>query len=346
MGDLRKWIQRECIKHLGCTPSEIRIIRPDGSTRRFLRIFTSRGSLICILNPRGTPKGNSENESYVKIAEHLFSRSLPVPRVYSYVRRRGWILIEDLGQVSLQRLVASAQHFQDVLQLYRPVMEVLIEYQIRGAQGFDRRWGQDGGVYDRGLMLQRESGYFLEAFLKAGMGWRGPSRDLLMEFEDLAERASMTPSCFLMHRDFQSRNILMVPGRGPFIIDFQGSRLGPLQYDVAALTLDPYVPLGHDQRERLLKLYVELLEKRHGIPPAEFLCHYPFVALHRLLQILGAFAFLSVVKRKSFFFQWIPTALALLRHHISTHPQLSCPRLIEVVSWSMERLGRLRYASQ
>ena len=112
---------------------------------------------------------------------------------------------------------------------------------------------------------------------------------------------------FFLHRDFQSRN-LMLKGDLLHVIDFQGARVGPPQYDLAALLLDPYVQLPESIQEELLATYARRFGKLVGVSSKQFLKRYPHVALCRNLQVLAAFAFLTRVKGQSHFAEYIVPA--------------------------------------
>jgi aminoglycoside/choline kinase family phosphotransferase len=279
----------------------------------------------------------AENDAYWNIGRHLRDRGAPVPRLYEYERDEGWILLEDLGDRSLQKAAGDAACEQEIEDLYGPVLDGLLLLQSQGPHGFEEKWCYQGTRYDSTLMRERESGYFLQAFLRGHLGWSGDETPLLQEFRDLAEQAGQAPAHFLLHRDFQSRNILFPSSGRPHVIDFQGARWGPLQYDVAALTLDPYVGLGVRLRDRILGMYLARLEASGAMTADRFLADYPLIALHRNLQILGAFGFLG--KRKPFFLQWIPRAVENLRRLANDHPEWKCSRLRERIedAWHATR---------
>lgn len=303
----------------------------DGSDREFFRVRAGTSSLVVLVNPGGTPEGTGENDAYWSIGRHMADRGVPVPALLHYHRPRGWIVLEDLGDVNLQGAVRVSSSQEEVLGLYGPVLDALLILQLKGKEGFEEAWCYQGPRYDRRLMLERESGYFLEAFLKGYLAWRGEEGPLLREFEGLAESAFRAPTGFIIHRDFQSRNILLPAPARPCLIDFQGARWGPPQYDVAALVLDPYVDLTLETRQAILSSYLECLASSRAMDPEAFMEHYPIIALHRCLQILGAFAFLGHLKKKDHFLQWIPRALEQLRSLLRTHSDLACPRLRELV---------------
>ena len=95
-------------------------------------------------------------------------------------------------------------------------------------------------------------------------------------------------------------------------IDFQGGRFGPLAYDLASLLLDPYAGLPETTQEHLRLVYLEALQDLIPYDAEQFQHEYVFLALQRNLQILGAFSFLSQVRQKSFFAQFISPALSTL----------------------------------
>lgn len=286
------------------------------------------GSLIALWNCGCL----AENDAYWEIGRHLAACGIPVPKLYEYQRSMGWLLLEDLGDVSLQEAVRKESSEEGIFKLYRLVLKALLSFQVKGIRGFNESWCYQGSRYDESLMLERESGYFLEAFLEGYALWEGPKESLKKEFLPLARRASrLAPPSFLIHRDFQSRNILINPEGRAGIIDFQGARLGPLQYDVASLLLDPYVDLPGEVREVILEEYLEGLSEIVSFSKEAFLEAYPLVQLHRNLQILGAFAYLGGVRGKSFFLQWIPAALANLKRLLAEHPEWPCPLLRDTV---------------
>ena len=97
----------------------------------------------------------------------------------------------------------------------------------------------------------------------------------------------------LVHRDFQSTNVLWKDGELRFI-DFQGMRLGPAAYDLASLLYDPYVTFTEGERRALAALYA----KKCGRPEIEKVL--PFAAVQRLVQCLGAYGRLASVCQPQF----------------------------------------------
>jgi aminoglycoside/choline kinase family phosphotransferase len=289
-------------------------ITGEGSGRRFYRIRGRGESWIVMTNsqPPTDHRGVTENDSFLYICRHLRSKGIPVPEIYQHDRERGWFIMEDMGDCHLQtEVIPIKDDPQKLVDTYRRVIDALVIIQTEGCRGFDPALTHNP-PYDAQFMCAWESGYFHHAFVRDYLGLDIPDEELRDEREDLARQAAHAPTGYFLYRDFQSRNI-MVRDKALGFLDFQGGRLGPLQYDLASLLLDPYVELDHAVQEELLAYYLGRIAKRATLDLEGFQKHYPFVALHRAMQILGAFGFLTKVKGLDFFCPYIPVALRGLR---------------------------------
>jgi aminoglycoside/choline kinase family phosphotransferase len=230
----------------------------------------------------------------------------------------------------MQRLVQRTVDPEAVLDHYRKIIDLLITLSLEGARGFEPEFTYQTPRYDRELILERESRYFVEAFLNNYLGLTVDFQALESEFETLAKKALEHPYTGLLHRDFQSRNIL-VKNQNYYFIDFQGARLGPLPYDLASLLIDPYVELSQSLQEGLVKYAMERLADRMPVDEDEFLNAYKYCAINRNLQILGAFAFLSKVKGKKDFEAYIPPALASMKQNLVNVEEDACRQVRRIV---------------
>ena len=292
------------------------ILGADGSSRRFVRLETNGKPLCLAVFPASLEMRDlAEARSVWFIGRHLQQQGIPVPILFGRQEEDGVIIFEDLGDIRLHDLVAATD-FTDqtatdrLLRSYEETIASLVTMQIDAAKGFDAEWCWDTPCYDRQLMLERESGYFLRAFWQEMLGRTIPE-GIEDEFRVIAGQAAEAPASFFMHRDFQSRNIMITDGRIR-IIDFQGGRRGPLAYDLASLLTDPYAALPGAVQEHLQNFYLEHLRRRMVYDNRLFARHYSLLALQRNLQIVGAFAFLSQVRGKTFFAGYIRPAVVML----------------------------------
>lgn len=293
---------------------EAELLRGDGSDRGFLRISGSGRRFIAVLPSPTMPDALAEARAVWEIGRHLARRSVPVPELFGFDPATGIVLCEDLGDRQFQGLVTAGRISPgEVAALYRRGLELLLQMQLEGGVGFDTRWCWDTPTYDRQLMLSRESGYFHQACCRDYLGMTTMPPRLEADFQRLADLAAREPAGFFLHRDFQSRNLIVKAGRLR-VLDFQGGRLGPLAYDLASFLNDPYVDLPVATRAELFDYYLRLLSERVPELAAGFVEGYLWLALQRNLQILGAFAFLSKAKGKVFFRDYlVPAAVNLNR---------------------------------
>jgi len=133
-----------------------------------------------------------------------------------------------------------------------------------------------------------------------------------------------------MHRDLQSRNIMRKENQF-YLIDFQGARQGPLQYDLASLLIDPYVELPDAIQSRLLEDCSQKVVQRTGVAADDFRQTYWYCCLTRNLQMLGAFGYLTSVMQKGQFEGYIPAAVKCLANRLSGELGAEFPGLKELV---------------
>ncbi|MDY6971567.1 MAG: phosphotransferase [Thermodesulfobacteriota bacterium] len=301
------------LKDIGLAQGEFSVhpLKGDGSMRIFLRIIPSVSGpcFVAMDNPPADNSSKRENLAYVMIGKHLHRKGIPVPKIYRCDLERGWFIMEDMGHTSLQDHVSASE---DPLPVYEKVMESLFRLQVEGARDFDPAWCWQTQRYDRTVQRRYESDYFRDAFLCLYLGLKREWHELETPFSHLAEMASGADNNFFLHRDFQSRNIMISKGNIG-IIDWQGGRLGPLGYDAASLIIDPYVGLSSQRKHKLYRGYLLLVKEHNAKWIDPFKKYFPYLAIQRNLQILGAFSYLASVRKKSYFKAYIPAAMKTLR---------------------------------
>ncbi len=287
----------------GFFQAEIFSLKGDGSERGFFRVRKGKQTLVLIL-PQEGERGLAEARAYVRLGLFLDQHGLPVPKILAFEEKHGFILVEDLGDTRLEDLPRKRR-----LAFYPQAIELLVRLQGLGKE-FDPRWAFEEAFYDEKTMWQREALYFVESFLKNFLGLTPPS-EILEELWELFLKARFyLGEEVLLHRDFQSRN-LMVQNQRLRLIDFQGTRLGPPHYDLASLLFDPYANLKDRERKELFDLYLTLSSRRE-------LAGFYHLAVFRLLQAIGAFAKLSL-SGKGWFRRYLPVALSTLKDLLQEH---------------------------
>jgi len=298
----------------------------DGSDRKWHRVFSGDKSLVMADHGIKTDDAISEITSFIAIGRHLFTKGVPVPEIYYHDVFAGLVFLQDLGDTSLQMAVRNEKNENKIITLYKAVIDELLHMSISGADCFDPLWAYQTPAYSKEMILERECRYFTDALLNGYLNM-GISFDALEnEFSALADLALKYAVLGFMHRDFQSRNIMVQKGR-IYFIDFQGGRIGPLQYDLASLLHDPYVDLSESVKTDLMLYCLNKLQTWMKIDESTFVLGYRYCTITRLLQALGAYGFLSRVKQKAYFETYIPVALNNLKNQLEM-PEFSTFKLL------------------
>ena len=282
----------------------LQAVAADGSQRRFYRAGAP-GRMILMHNPlpNGPRNGVDENSTFLYVQRLLQANGLPVPEVYGHSPDMRWIALQDLGGASLH---AYWLQTGDPAPLFS--VTALI-YRMGRLKGFRPRHVFNA-PYSAEFAWQQEALYGLRYFISPFA--RSPLRSLTDELKDMALRLGAFRYPGFMHRDCQSRNILLVK-QSPHFIDFQGARMGSRAYDLASFLFDPYLNIPPTLRKQLYGYFVSRMEAA-GENVRYFADEFLWCAFHRLLQALGAYGKLALCCGKPFFKPYMATGLRILLH--------------------------------
>jgi aminoglycoside/choline kinase family phosphotransferase len=283
------------------------ILHASASHRRYFRLEGGGKTAIATVYDN-----LAENEAFLYLSRHFREKNLPVPEIYAASADRRAYLQEDLGGVSLYDELAAANFTLTpaLTQTYRRVVELLAAFQVKGSEGLDfNRCLSKEGFGQREMLW--DLSYFKYYFLKL-LDIPFYERALENDFQELSRWLDAARPLFFMHRDFQSRNILLREGK-PWVIDYQGGRQGPLAWDLVSLLWQAKANLPHEARSELLEHYLDALSRHIKIDRTAFISQYYGFALLRSLQVLGAYGLRGLVEKKTHFLESIPFALQNIR---------------------------------
>lgn len=251
----------------------------DASFRSYWRTHHDGRSWVVM----DSPPAQEDPRPWLKIGQQLAAAGLHVPAVQAQDLEQGFLLIEDLGT----RLYLSELNERNADALYGDAMDALLLMQTRMDYRDLPPFNRD--VLVRGLEVMPE--WFLGRHLD-----HTPACDewdvLEAAFNVIIHNAQEQPRCFV-HRDYHSRNLLVVEQNNPGIIDFQGALAGPITYDLASLLRDAYIVWPRERVERWVESYRQRL--RHAgtigddIDRERFLRWFDLTGLHRHVRVLGQF---------------------------------------------------------
>lgn len=300
----------------GFSPTALQPIEKGGSSRYFFRVHTALGESAILVRDLGEKE---ENKHYATLAGFLSSHGVPVPKVLAKSDAEGLLWLEDLGE---QDLWATRNEPWEIrCPLYKSVLRGIVLLHRIPCEHADVAGLHLQLAFDERL-YRWEQEYFVDYCLGDIFGVAQDVRVTLLDsfsMKHLAQGLATQPRQ-LVHRDFQSQNILIRKGDASFI-DFQGMRPGLAQYDLASLLCDPYVEISAEERSHLLEYYKNLQNEAGYTLGENYERLFWQCAVQRLMQALGAYGFLSIHRGKPTFRDHVKPALKRLREALSNlHP--------------------------
>jgi len=263
----------------------ISLINKGASPRQFFKVDSEKlGKLVlCFYD-----NSKIENFLYSNIAKFLLKNKFPVPKIFS--DKNNLLIMSDSGNCDLLEFCKNKSE-NDILEIYKKVLKHIDTlHSLKKPKSLELCSGFDEELYTW------EHNYFYKNCVQNL--FKIKCKKPIKEFNFLIKTFLNEPQN-LLHRDLQSQNIMISENQISFI-DFQGLRLGCKYYDLASLIFDPYQKFKIPLRKKILSLCKIENEKLF------YLC-----ASQRLMQALGAYAFLSSLGKKEYL-KHISPALDLL----------------------------------
>jgi aminoglycoside/choline kinase family phosphotransferase len=307
--------------------TEVIKLRGDASTRSYFRVHVADAptgrpaSVIAMLLPEdafksdeGGKQADNQRLPFLEVAELLESKGLPVPSIYVEDLANRIILLEDLGDVTFEQQLRRTPR-SDWQRLYGAAVDLLADLHERcgdlpSASVVSQR------SFDREL-LDWELDHFRAWGLEALFGPLDAAQTATVAagFSTLVHEIEAMPYGFV-HRDYQSKNLMVGPGGALTLIDFQDAMLGPRVYDLVALLCDSYLSLDLDLQESMIERYAAL----RRIQPSALRREFWLVALHRKLKDAGRFIYIDRVRENPDFLQWYPQSLVYVGRALGQAP--------------------------
>ncbi|MDP2167855.1 MAG: sugar phosphate nucleotidyltransferase [Thermodesulfovibrionales bacterium] len=280
------------------------LVGVGGSDWKYYR-KKKQGKTVIAIDCFDCPNDDYTGKRHVAFTHFFLNHSIPVPsmEVHKYS-----LEFEDLGDTTLYSRLKCGRSAEEIESLYTKVLDALILIHSINAPA-----APDFRVFDYDH-FRWETGYFLEKYVNGIRGIKVEDPAALDEdFRLLALKADSYQKT-IIHRDFQSQNIMIKDGEVR-LIDYQGARLGPPAYDLASILWDSYYRLDDGLRGRLVEYY--LSEMKTAIAGDIFMQSLKVCRLQRHMQALGAYGFLSREKGKRYFLKHVPEGLRLLKEDIA-----------------------------
>lgn len=298
------------VDDLGLDVSGLEPASSDASFRRYFRVRHAGGCDIAM----DAPPDKENTLPFIRNAELFGQAGVHVPAIYRQNTELGFLLLEDLGSVPyLDALTAD-----NADALYLAAMDSLFLLQT----------GPEPAAcplpaYDRAL-LARELGIFEEWFLDKLLGVVLPI-GLRQELHEVLIVSALEQPAVCVHRDYHSRNLMLLADGKPGVIDFQDAVLGPISYDLVSLLRDCYIAWPGSRVEQWVADYYRRLQAAGmaDFSLQRFQAWFDLMGLQRHLKAIGIFARLYLRDDKPGYLADIPRTMAYVAEVCGRYPALA-----------------------
>lgn len=312
----------------GSTPDKYEQLPGSGSARTYIRFSCAQHTVLGVYHPC-----IEENIAFIDYTHQLRKHKVPVPQVWDVPGDDTLYFVEDLGDETLlswlEKERTQGYWPKEATKRYEQVLSSLAHAQIVAGASFDYTYAHPVANFNRQSM-RWDLDYFKYYFVKRS-GVKHNEYQLDRAFNRLLDRLSSIDASHFMFRDFQARNILFANNQ-PWLIDYQGGRRGPLQYDVVSLLYQAKARIPESIREHLIDYYIQEASKHTAINKDTFISDLYPVALLRNLQTLGAYGLRGIIEKKQHFIESIPQAVENATKLISlSGMKADLPEIVKII---------------
>jgi len=289
----------------------------DASFRRYVRLHSSDKRTAMLMD---APPPQENVRPYLAVARLLRRLGFGAPAIYGQDAENGLLLIEDLGDDTYTRLLASGESEEA---LYSLAVDVLIALRRRFTAK-EMKEAKFLAPYDDQRLLD-EVALLVDWYWPAITG--GPI-DPALRADYLALWQAALPAAYklpatLVLRDFHVDNLMRVRNRDGLlecgVIDFQDAVIGPPSYDLVSLLEDARRDVAADLATRIKQRYLGAFD---DLDRAAFDASYAILGAQRSAKIVGIFTRLCVRDGKAQYLAHIPRVWRILQQDLK-HPALA-----------------------
>lgn len=287
----------------------------DASFRRYFRVHTPDQSFIAM----DAPPQKENCRPFVNIAQDLKRIGVNTPQIHNMDLEQGFLLLSDFGDLLLNNVLndANADHWYQ-----RCFDELLLIQQHQQLPNYPLK-SYNNGLYS----YYEESSWFLTWYMQQ-YRQQPLSHQQLAEIEreiHLIVKAMPEQPQVVVHRDYHSRNIMVVGDADIALLDFQDAVIGPITYDLVSLLRDCYIDWPLERVHNWVKHYHERLLAAGILTDCsqqQFIRWFDWAGLQRHLKCIGLFVRLNLRDNKPGYLQYIPRLVNYIKQATASYPEL------------------------
>lgn len=301
--ELIEWINTQD----GFDLSELEMVSGDASFRRYFRFHQNGRSIIAV----DAPPEYENSRQFVEVAKSYAALGLPVPEIYCFDYDKGFYCQQDFGNAQF----SASLNLQTADNMYQKALALLPTIQ-------QCTWTQAGRLpkFDNAL-LEREfylfSHWLVEVHLNISLS---PQELAAMQntFEFLTEQFLQQPQVGV-HRDYHSRNLMLLDADSVGVIDFQDAVIGPITYDAVSLLRDCYQEWPGEKVQQWLNQFHQSYYSEY--PWEDFKRWFDITGMQRHIKASGIFARLRHRDGKATYLKDVPATLRYIIKVACEYPQ-------------------------
>jgi aminoglycoside/choline kinase family phosphotransferase len=310
------WLASPAVRsQIDLDTNTLRAASSDASFRRYFRAEDTIDTSYIVMD---APPDKENCQPFVDIQQRLAQTGVTVPQIVYADTTLGFLILSDLGNTTF--LAALHSQSDEILRLrlaqslYTDAIQALVQLQTHAEH---KQLTLDLPRYDA-TRLHDEMALFQTWFVERHCGatlTASEQTDLNHIMVRLIENAQAQPQV-LVHRDYHSRNLMLLRDGGTGILDFQDAVMGPITYDLVSLLKDAYISW---EEELILDWVIRYWNaaKRAGLnvstDVADFHRDFDWMGLQRHLKVLGIFCRLHYRDGKAHYLNDLPVVLAHVR---------------------------------
>ncbi len=306
----------------------------DASARRYYRIVHQEKTWVLM----NWEPFKAENYPFLSVQKHFASCGVEVPAIVAIGEDLGVLLLDDLGDLTLERKFWEASKQENSSQYYFRTLDELIKIHDKSTHS-DIKSTASVLQFDTAKFLW-EMNYAKEHLLLGLLKVKLDSAqavELDKVFTHFCERLHQEPKV-ICHRDFHSRNVMIHLDK-VCVIDFQDARLGPVQYDLVSLFKDSYVDISDSYAKTLINYYLDNsnAKKAKGYNPEHFQQIYELQSLQRCFKACGSFASFMNMREDRRYLKYLKPTLRRVLHSLTYFPEYNLLNRLLIDSGALEK---------
>lgn len=316
------------------TSYKVHTLAGDASSRKYYRVIQDMHSWVLMQWEPFDP----ENYPFLSVLNHFAKHKVHVPEVVSMDAKIGLVLLEDLGDLTLERKFWESQNQESSLPFYKKAVDEIIK--IHFPATFDKTNCTAFKIkFDTEKFLW-EMNYGKDNLLAGICQFQFSPKatsELEKAFTHICQTLDQEPK-YIAHRDYHSRN-LMLKFDEMRVIDFQDARLGPIQYDLVSLFRDSYVNMNDELADELILYYLESAKPylAKDFSMEHFRRIYEIQTIQRCFKACGSFSSFYMQRKDTRYLKYIAHTLKRVVKSLADFPEYKVFVDILLDSGSLER---------